>query len=232
MPTSAKHRPRKELGVGLQAWIAKLYRDKDLTRMGHLQRAKDRNLGLGWIYYGLARTVRSKTAVVIGSYRGFVPLVLGKALADNDEGGEVIFIDPSRVDDFWKDADAVRKHFARHGVKNIRHFLMTTQEFARSDAYRALPSVGILFVDGHHSKRQAKFDFKTFEGRLAPGGLALFHDTARYRVSKMHGRRTYTHRVKDYVDELKLDPKFQVLDLPYADGVSIVRKLGDGLGDG
>jgi predicted O-methyltransferase YrrM len=216
--------------LGLQDWIEELFRDRDLTRMGHLQRARDRNLGLGWIYYGLARTVRSKTAIVIGSYRGFVPLVLGKALADNAEGGEVIFIDPSLVDDFWKDADAVREHFKRHGVTNIRHFLMTTQEFALTETYRSLSPVGILFVDGHHSKDQAQFDFETFEARLEPGGIAFFHDTASYRVSRMHGDRTYQHRVKDYVDELKQNPMLQVLDLPYADGVTLVRKL-DGAGD-
>jgi hypothetical protein len=63
--------------------------------MGHLQRVEDANLGLGWIYYGLARVIRPKTAVVIGLYRGFVPLVLGKALADNLDGSRVTFLDPS-----------------------------------------------------------------------------------------------------------------------------------------
>ncbi len=211
-------------GIPLQEWIAELYCDRDMTRMGHLQRASDLNLGLGWLYYGLARTVRSKTAVVIGSFRGFVPLVLGRALADNKEGGEVIFIDPSFVDDFWKDPVAVRDHFARRGVTNIRHFLMTTQEFVASDHYRSLPPLGIVFIDGHHSEEQARFDFETFEGRLEPGGVALFHDTGWNRVSRMHGpERTYQHRVKDYVDRLKGNPRYQVLDLPYGDGVTLVR---------
>jgi predicted O-methyltransferase YrrM len=198
--------------------------------MGHLQRAGDLNLGLGWIYYGLARTIRPRTVVVIGSYRGFVPLVLGKALADNEEGGEVVFIDPSFVDDFWKDAEAVRNHFARHQVTNIRHFLMTTQDFVRSQAYESLGSLGMVFIDGHHSEEQARFDFEAFESRLAPGGMALFHDTAGYRVSRMHGpERTYQHRVKDYVDSLKTDPRLQVFDVPFGDGVTMVRKI-DGTG--
>ena len=53
--------------------------------MGHNQRAEDLNLGLGWLYYGLARLIHPKSAVVIGSYRGFVPLLLGRALRDNVE---------------------------------------------------------------------------------------------------------------------------------------------------
>src|ERR1043166_8301424 len=100
----------------MKEWISKLFDYHDLTRMGHLQRVEDANLGLGWIYYALARVIRPKQVVVIGSYRGFVPLVLGRALADNLNGGEVVFIDPSFVDDFWKDEQAVREHFARFEV--------------------------------------------------------------------------------------------------------------------
>src|SRR5947208_14432756 len=106
----------------MKDWIAKLLDCRELTGMGHLQRVEDANLGLGWIYYGLARVIRPKTIVVIGSPRGFVPLVLGKALADNLENGQVIFIDPSFVDDFWKDPQAIAGHFARFGVTNVRHF--------------------------------------------------------------------------------------------------------------
>ncbi len=210
-------------------WISRLFETRELTRMGHAQRVADLNLGLGWIYYGLARAMRPKLAVVIGSYRGFVPLVIGKALSDNLDGGEVIFIDPSFVDDFWKDGDAVRTHFAGHGVENIRHFLATTQEFAGSEDYRSLGRVGLVFIDGHHSVDQARFDFETFEPLLEPHGMALFHDTAGHRLSAMHGPdRTYRHTVKDYVDSLKSDPTLQVFDIPFGDGVSLVRKVGPG----
>src|SRR5262249_18778552 len=130
-------------------WVAKMFAAVPaLAQMGHHQTIEDSNLGLGWIYYGLARTIRPKTVVVIGSYRGFAPLVLGRALKENLNGGRVIFLDPSLVDDFWKEPEAVRKHFARFGVTNIQHFLMTTQQFSQSNAYRSLDEVGMVFVDG------------------------------------------------------------------------------------
>ena len=110
-------------------WIARLLEHPDLLRMGHSQSAADENLGLGWLYYAFGRILRSRRAVVIGSWRGFAPLVIGKALQDNLEPGEVIFIDPSFVDDFWTDVERVREYFQSFGVKNIRHFRMTTQEF-------------------------------------------------------------------------------------------------------
>ena len=174
-------------------WIAKLLADPDLRRMGHGQRVEDLNLGLGWLYYALARMQRPRCVVVIGSYRGFVPLIFAKALTDNLEHGLVYFIDPSLVDDFWKDPLAVNAHFARFGVNNIRHFLMTTQEFVKSETYRDLGTVDIVFVDGYHSEEQARFDYEAFQGSLAPGGLVLFHDSTHATTSPLYGSNQRRH---------------------------------------
>jgi predicted O-methyltransferase YrrM len=206
-------------------WIAKLFQNHDMTRMGHCQRVADHNLGLGWIYYGLARVIRPATVAVIGSFRGFVPLMFAKALADNAEKGQVVFIDPSLVDDFWKDPAAVRAHFASLGANNIRHFLMTTQQFVESEAYRSLGPVGIVFVDGYHSADQARFDYEAFRDRLTPDGIVLFHDSILLKKTTVYGpARAYQHRVKDYIDTLKKDASLQVFDLPFGQGVTLVRK--------
>lgn len=188
----------------MREWIEMLFEHEDMLRMGHHQRAADRNLGLGWLYYALARNIRPSRAVVIGSYRGFVPLLLGKALADNSEGGDLWFIDPSLVDDFWKDSSAVQRHFSAFGVNNIRHFLMTTQEFAVSEDYRSLGEVGLVFIDGFHSEEQARFDYATFQSHLSPEGIVLLHDSAVVRTSRFYGEEhAYEHRVKCFVDKLK-----------------------------
>jgi len=209
----------------MKDWIAALFQVPELTAMGHAQRVEDLNLGLGWLYYGLARVLRPATVVVIGSYRGFAPLLFGKALADNGESGVVHFIDPSLVDDFWKDEAAVHAHFARFGVDNIRHYLMTTQQFVQSEIYRAVGPAGIVFIDGYHTREQARFDYEVFRDRLAPEAVVLFHDSIRERRSEMYGAdRPYTHRVKSLIDELKHDPALQVFDLPFGDGVTLVRR--------
>jgi len=207
-------------------WIARLLERPDLQGMGHGQRVEDLNLGLGWLYYALARLLRPRIVVVIGSYRGFAPLVFGRALADNQESGQVYFIEPSLVDDFWKDAGAVAAHFAGLGVTNVRHFLMTTQQFVASEVYRSLDAVGLVFVDGYHSEEQARFDYEAFAGRLATDGIVLFHDSIRIRSSQMYGPdRIYEHHVKDFIDALKQDPALQIFDLPFFDGVTMVRKV-------
>jgi predicted O-methyltransferase YrrM len=213
-------------GCCVQAWIAKLFENKDLLRMGHLQRAEDNNLGLGWIYYALARTLRPKTVVSIGSWRGFVPMVLAKALADNAEGGEVVFIDPSLVDDFWRSPDKVTAHFAAYGIDNIRHFLNTTQEFVETDAYRGLGPVGMLFVDGYHSAEQARYDYEAFREKLTDDAIVLFHDSVAVRTARIYGPdRHYDHRVVDYMDDLKKDPTLQLFDLDFGGGVTLARKV-------
>lgn len=210
----------------MQDWINKLFEDLDMVGMGHDQSQDDLNLGLGWIYYGLARTIRPKTAVVIGSYRGFVPLVIGKALQDNGQG-EVIFIDPSLVDDFWKCPDCVQAHFALHGVHNIRHQLYTTQEFAKTDTYRDLGEVGLLYVDGYHTAEFARLDHEAFADMLAPNGVVLFHDSVRERRTRIYGEdNAYVHTVCHYIDELRADPKFEVLTFPEGDGLTLVKKVG------
>src|SRR5262245_19935701 len=193
--------------------------------MGHAQRHDDLNLGLGWLYYALGRMLRPATAVVIGSWRGFVPLVLARALADNCEGGQVHFIDPGLVDDFWHDAQRVREYFAGFGATNIEHHLATTQQFIDSAGYRQLSEVGIVFIDGYHTAKQAQFDFEAFSQKRAQDGVMLLHDSIERKVSSIYGPgREYLHTVADFVEELKQQPQWQVLDLPYGDGLSIVRR--------
>jgi predicted O-methyltransferase YrrM len=217
---------REVFEVFMREWINNLFEHPDLSRMGHQQRVEDANLGLGWLYYGLARILRPTRAVVVGSFRGFVPLILGKALTDNSERGEVWFIDPSFVDDFWRDHLEVQKYFGGLGVSNIRHFLMTTQQFVMSESYRNMGEVGIVFIDGYHSEEQARFDYEAFQGNVSCNGIVLFHDSIRVRTSRMYGTdRLYQHRVKCFVDELKHDSRLQIFDLPFGDGVTLVRKL-------
>lgn len=206
-------------------WIEALFAEPSLLRMGHLQRADDRNLGLGWLYYALGRALRPADALVIGSWRGFVPLVVAKALADNVEGGTVWFVEPSLVDDFWADAANVARHFARFDVANVHHLRMTTQELVASEAYRALPPLGLVFVDGLHTAEQARVDWEAVEPKLAPGALVCFHDSLNQKESPMYGpERGYRCSVGRFLETLRARPHLQVFDLPLGPGLTLVRR--------
>lgn len=226
MPVPAMQ-PVTEAPEDLTAWIARLYANPQMLRMGHNQREEDLNLGLGWLYYGLARLVRPRQAVIIGSWRGFVPLVIAKACHDNVERCDVNFIDPSLADDFWKDPAATQAHFRGFGLDNVRHHLHTTQEFVATPAYQSLTDIGLIFIDGYHTAEQARFDYEAFAGRLAPRGLVLFHDSMILRPSPIYGKdRLYDVDVKHYMDELRQDPGLQLLDLPFGTGLTVLRKVG------
>jgi predicted O-methyltransferase YrrM len=152
-------------------------------------------------------------------------LVIARALADNCESGQVHFIDPSLVDDFWKDDTAVRNHFAGFGVENISHYLLTTQQFVETEAYRQLSEIGIVFIDGYHSAEQARFDFEAFADKLAPQGMMFLHDSVWRLPSRMYGPGgEYIHSVIDFVADLKGRPEWQVMDFPFGDGVTLVRR--------
>jgi predicted O-methyltransferase YrrM len=214
--------------TSLNAWIAEVLADDSLSGMGHGQHRESGNLGLGWLYYGMARVVKPTTAVVIGSYRGFAPLVFGRALADNGSG-KVVFIDPSLVDNFWRQPDDVRAHFAKFGVNNIEHHCLTTQDFVTSAAHKSLNDVGLVFIDGYHSHEQARFDFEAFEPLLSDRGVILFHDSIRVRPSRIYGAdKVYEHRVRDFMLELSKDASLQVFDVPFGDGLTLVRKSASG----
>ena len=210
-------------------WITRLFEHPDLLRMGHHQRAEDQNLGMGWLYYAFGRMIRPRLAVVIGSWRGFVPLMIAKALQDNLESGEVVFIDPSLADDFWKDAARVNDYFLSLGVANIRHFRLTTQEFVKTSDYRALGKIGLVFIDSLHTEQQAQFDYEAFSGMLEPRGFVMLHDSMIVRPDKVYGgEKAYGMSVKYFVDRLKQDPMLQLLDLPFGHtGLTLLRKLDE-----
>ena len=109
-------------------------------------------------------------------------------------------------------------------MDNIVHHLMTTQEFVATDAYRALGETGLVFVDGYHSEEQARFDHEAFRHLVPANGVVCFHDSIEVATVHIYGPgRAYERRVKFYLDTLKQDAAYQVVDFPFAHGLTLVR---------
>lgn len=190
----------------------------DSVRAEHRER-----LGLGWLYYGLARALEPRTVLSIGSGRGFVPILLAKAQRDRG-AAPVTFVDPSFDDDFWTDAERVRKWFASFGVEDhIVHHLMTTEQFATTEACAQLPPVDLLFIDGGHFYEPVAADFRLMSPRLAPGGTMVFHDTvSRSANPKWSGPRRLLLEIEE-----REPGRWQMLDLPFGAGVTVVRERAE-----
>ena len=98
--------------------------------LGHHEDPSTLNLGFGFLYYGLARALRPRHVVVIGSGFGFSVVCLALGLKDNGRG-TLTFVDPSYSVLWdgplrtmggianWNDPHKVRAHFARFGVEHI-----------------------------------------------------------------------------------------------------------------
>ncbi|WP_158218581.1 class I SAM-dependent methyltransferase [Synechococcus sp. 1G10] len=209
--------------MSLFSLINEMAMTPDLWEMGHGQDFERRELGLGWTYYGLARTLRPRLAVIIGSWRGFVPLLIGRAIQDNDNRGRILFIDPSFADDHWKDGRA-DKYFASYGITCIEHRQQTSQEVVQSADFMQL-EVDFLFIDGLHTEEQCRLEFEAFLPQLAPGAIALFHDSHSQILSEIYGpEKRYKHTTWRYVEELRGHADLQVFDLAIAQGVTLVQR--------
>ena len=197
------------------AWLEQIVTNPELMSMGHGQRVEDKNLGMGWMYYALARMYRPVTVVCIGSWRGFVPMMFARGIQDNAHAGTVHFVDPGMVDDEW---------FDHYGVNNITHHKKTTQEFVETDVYRNLQDIDILFVDGYHSAAQAQYDHQAFVHKLSANSIVLFHDSVTRNASGIYGADSvYNYSVCDYIDQLRTQPNVQVMDFPFENGFTLLR---------
>lgn len=206
-------------------WVTNIFNHPDLLKMGHNQSKKDLNLGLGWLYYAQARISRPKKIICIGSWRGFVPIILGQALKDNNNKGKLIFIDPSLADNFWNNKKQTLAWFKKFGLTNIEHQHMTTQDFIQTKTYKNLNNIGMLFIDGFHSAYQAEFDFDAFKDKLSANGAVFFHDSVRKFTSSIYGKdNLYTHDVYKFIKKIKKLKQYQCIDFFEGSGVTLVKK--------
>lgn len=203
--------------------------------LGHNEDPGGLNLGFGFLYYGLVRSLRPSHVLVIGSGFGFSVVCLALGLKDNARG-HLTFVDPSYdvLKDgpfktiggrgMWSDPNAVAGHFERFGVGEIvTHYKSTSESFFTRYEEAGLAGVDLGFVDGNHSFKHVKHDFLQILKRMRKNGYVLLHDTNIYVREILHHSG-----VKRWLSLLKEVPgNFEVIDFPYSSGVALVRVLKD-----
>jgi pimeloyl-ACP methyl ester carboxylesterase len=225
------HRPQFSLEPGLLSDIFSHARP-----LGHHEDAKSLNLGFGYLYYGLIRTLRPKHVVVIGSGYGFSVVCLALGLKDNGVG-RLTFVDPaySVLADGpfqtiggtaqWVDAKKVREHFKRFAVESIvTHHRLTSEAFFADYASRGLPPIDVGFIDGNHSYKNVRHDFLATLQQSRRNSYLLLHDT------NIYVRELLRHAgVKRWLKALaKRKEDFEMIDFPFASGVAMVRVVRGG----
>jgi Methyltransferase domain len=196
--------------------------------LGHHEDRDRLNLGFGFLYYGLARTLRPKHVVVIGSGFGFSVTCLALGLKDNGKG-HLSFVDPSYsvlTDGVfktvggtaqWDDPDKVRRRFARFGVEEyVTHHRMRSEEFF---AVYDLPDIELAFIDGSHAYKDVRQDFLAVLRHTRKNAYLLLHDTNIYirEMLRHAGVKRWLKRVQRRRD------LFEMVDFPFSSGVALVR---------
>jgi hypothetical protein len=209
---------------------------KHARPLGHNEDAGSLNLGFGFLYYGLVRTLRPRHVLVIGSGFGFSVVCLALGLKDNGDGGRLSFVDPSYSvlkhgplhtiggTAQWDDPQKVQARFARFGVENqVTHHKLMSAEFFATEAKR-LPSIDLAFIDGSHAYADVRRDF-----------LSTLHHTHRNSYLWLHDTNIYVRElvrhagVKRWLKVIAKEKEhFELIDFPFSSGVALVRVLHDG----
>jgi predicted O-methyltransferase YrrM len=201
--------------------------------LGHYENRQNLNLGFGFIYYGVARALRPKHVLVIGSGYGFSVVCLALALKDNSQG-QLTFIDPSysvlKDGPFktvggrgrWTEADAVKTHFRRFGVEDIvSHYKLRSDEFFPQYDSFSLPPLDLAFIDGSHTFKDVRYDFSQVMEYSRKNTYIFLHDTNIYlrELFKQAGVKKWLKFLREN------DLAFEVVNFPFSSGVALVRVL-------
>jgi predicted O-methyltransferase YrrM len=205
--------------------------------LGHHETPANLNLGFGYLYYALARTLRPRHVVVIGSGFGFSTVCFALGLKDNG-AGHLNFVDPSYsvlTDGVfktvggtaqWDDPARVRRHFDGFGVGDIvtHHHMRSDEFFAGYDELGLPEEIDLAFIDGSHAYADVRFDFMATLRRAHKDSFLLLHD------SNIYVRELVRHAgVKRWLKAVKREKElFEMVDFPFSSGVAIVRVTKDG----
>jgi predicted O-methyltransferase YrrM len=181
--------------------------------------------GLGdsaWVLYGLARSLRPKVCVEIGSARGKSACAVGLALR-RIGGGKLYAIDPHSTTD-WNDTDSVdtltimKAHLEKAGVTDYVEIIRKTSGEAAKGWDK---KIDLIFIDGDHSYEGVKADWDLFLPHLSEFAVVVFHDTIwDLRPDAKSGRTDMG--VPRFVDELRA-AGYPVITLDNDFGVSLVQ---------
>jgi SAM-dependent methyltransferase len=151
------------------------------------QRESFSDLGYGWIYFAIARAFDARSALVVGSGRGFSVACLGLAL-DGKADSEVTLVDPGYAEwvvdgkvtersyGLWQHGDDALSHFREKlGLNNIRLFPVRSDE-AFEEYIKSRRLFDMIIIDGDHSHGQSLNDLKNALEVLAPTGILIVHD--------------------------------------------------------
>lgn len=166
----------------------------------------------------LCRLARARLAVELGTFTGYSSICIARGLAP---GGRLLTCDTSRE---W--TDVARRFWEEAGVTD-RIELRLTSAMHLLRTLPADPVVDFAFVDADKG-RLADY-YAELLPRLRPGGLLVVDNTLwGGRVLDPDDEHPWTAAIAAFNDAAAADPRVEVVLLPVADGMTLLRKLDVG----
>lgn len=148
---------------------------------------KTANLGYGWLHYAFIRVLKPKRVLCIGSKYGFVPAVCALACKHNQRG-VVDFVDASYDEfdpkhdgkhwggvGFWRTLAGQRQFEKWHLNQYLKMYIARTDAFFPKQQTKRW---GYIHIDGDHSYKGVRYDFKQSWKLLDESGIIAIHDIA------------------------------------------------------
>ncbi|MBF0529326.1 MAG: class I SAM-dependent methyltransferase, partial [Deltaproteobacteria bacterium] len=191
---------------GEKKQVGELYLNNEILKdildyakpLGHNENPANLNLGFGFLYYGLARSLRPKHTLVIGSGYGFSVVCLALGIKHNG-AGSLTFVDPSysllKNGPFktvggsgkWDDPQEAYELFRMFGVEDIvTHYKLRNDEFFPSYESFQLPKIDLGFIDGNHAFKDVKYDFLSTLKYSHKNTYIFLHDSNIYVREIIH----------------------------------------------
>jgi predicted O-methyltransferase YrrM len=187
----------------------------------------DFNSGLNdsaWLLYSVARSLKPKVCVEIGSARGRSACFVGLALAANGRG-KLFAIDPHTKTD-WNDSHSVdtfsimQAHLESLGLTPYVEIVRKTSEEAAKNWNQP---IDLIFIDGDHSYEGVRRDWELFSPHVSPFGVVVFHDTI-WDVDQESWKeyRREDMGVPRFVEELRKEG-YPIITFPNDAGTSMIQ---------
>jgi predicted O-methyltransferase YrrM len=187
--------------------------------------------GLGdsaWLLYGLARSLKPRVCVEIGSARGKSACYIGMALRDNGLG-KLYAIDPHTRTD-WNDSNSVdtyeifNKNLKYVGVNGYVEVIRKGSDEAARGWDRP---IDLLFIDGDHSYEGVRRDWEAYSRFLTDFGVTVFHDTT-WDIGPDPGWDRADMGVPRLVDELRREG-YPAITINQDYGITLVQGVRAGI---
>ncbi len=163
----------------------------------------------------LVRAIGARRAVEVGTFTGYSAICIARALP---EDGQLLCCDVSRE---W--TDIARRYFDQAGVARKIDLRIAPALETLGALPNQQPIFDFGFIDA--DKRNQGNYYEAIISRLRPGGILCVDNVLRDgRVVDPRENDPDLQAVRALNDALPRDPRVEVVMLPIADGLTIIRK--------